>query len=86
MILNIFLFSGFLLSQFPIELNPDEITEPVNFTAESDTEFLLTVTASSNTNWGQAESESATLAVIIDGELFDYNQDIVLYAGQSSHL
>ena len=71
MILNIILFSGFLLGQFPVELTPNEITELVNFTAGADTEFLLTITAFSNTNWAQAESESATLVVIIDGEFTD---------------
>ncbi len=85
-ILSHVLFSGTLLGQFPISLSPDEMTEPVSLTADSDTEFLLTVTASANTNWAQADSESATLIVIIDGELTAYNQDIVLYAGQSPHL
>ena len=83
--MTIILLSGFLVGQFPVELSPDEITEPVNFTADSDTEFLLTVNASSNTNWALAESESATLVVIIDGESTDYNQDIVLYAGEDEH-
>ena len=86
MILNIILFSGFILGQFPVELIPNEITELVNFTAGADTEFLLTITAFSNTNWAQTESESATLVVIIDGEFTDYNQDIVLYAGMDEHL
>ena len=86
MILNIILFSGFLLAQFPVQLSPDEMTDPFSFTAGSDTEFLLTITASANTNWAQAESESATLVVIVDGELIDYNQDIILYAGMDEHL
>ena len=84
-IFTIILLSGFLLGQFPIELNPDEMTESVSFTAGSDTEFLLTVTASANTNWAQAESESATLVVAVDGEWNNYNQDIVLYAGEDEH-
>ena len=62
------------------------MTEPVSFSTESDTEFLLTVTASSNTNWALAESESATLMVAIDGDWNNYNQDIVLYAGEYQHL
>ena len=70
-ILNIICLSSFLLGQFPVQLNPDDMTEPINFTAGSDTEFLLTITASTNTNWSQAESESATLMVIVDGELTD---------------
>ena len=86
MILNIILFSGFLLGQFPIELTQNDMTDPISFSAGSDTEFLLTITASSNTNWGQAESESATLVVVINGEFTDYNQDIVLYAGENEHL
>jgi len=77
MILNIILFSGFILGQFPVELTPNEMTEPVSFSAGSDTEFLLAITASSNTNWAQAESESATLVVIIDGEFMINILDIV---------
>ena len=84
-ILPLILFSGFLLGQFPLELIPDEITDPVIFTAGSDTEFLLTIVASSNTNWAQAENESATLVVTVDGDWNNYNQDIVLYAGQDQH-
>ncbi len=86
MILNIILFSGFLLGQFPVQLNPDEMTDPLNFNAGSDTEFLLTITASANTNWALAESESATLVVAVDGDWNNYNQDIVLYAGEDEHL
>ena len=86
MILNIILFSGFLMGQFPVQLSPDEMTDLVSFTAGSDTEFLLTITASANTNWALAESESATLVVIVDGEWTNYNQDIVLYAGMDEHL
>jgi len=85
-ILSLVLLSGTLLGQFPVELSPDEMTEPVSFTAGSDTEFLLSVTASANTNWAISESESATLVVIVDRELTDYNQDIVLYAGEDEHL
>ena len=85
-ILNIIFLFGYIFAQFPIELSPDELTEPQSFTAGSDTEFLLTITASTNTNWAQAESESATLMVIVDGELTDYNQDIVLYGGENEHL
>ena len=85
MILPLILFLGFLLGQFPVELTPEGMTEPLNFFAESDSEFLLTITASANTNWSQAESESATLVVVVDGEWTNYNQDIVLYAGEELH-
>ena len=59
MILNIILSLGFLLGQFPVELTPNEMTNPLSFSAGSDTEFLLTIIASSNTNWAVADSESA---------------------------
>ena len=62
------------------------MTEQFSFTAGSDTEFLLTITASTNTNWALAESESATLVVAIDGNWDNYNQDMVLYAGEDEHL
>jgi len=84
-ILTIILLSGFLLAQFPIQLTPDEITEPVSFTAGSDTEFLLTISASTNTNWALSGSESATLVFAIDGDWNNYNQDMVLYAGEDEH-
>ena len=84
-LLPLVLLSTILLGQFPVELTPEEMTEPVNFFANSDTEFLLTITASANTNWSQAESESATLVVSIDGNWNNYNQDIVLYAGANQH-
>jgi len=84
-ILTIILLSGFLLAQFPIQLTPNEITNPVSFTASSDTEFLLTISASTNTNWALSGSESATLVLAIDGDWNNYNQDMVLYAGEDEH-
>ena len=75
----------FLFSQFPVDLNPNEITEPHIFFVESDTEFLLTITASTNTDWSIMDSESSTLIVLVDGEIDNYNQDVVLYAGQDIH-
>jgi hypothetical protein len=75
----------FLFSQFPVDLNPDEITEPFNLFLESDTEFLLTIAASTNTDWSIMNGESSTLVVIVDGEIDNYNQDVVLYAGQDIH-
>ena len=76
---------SFLFSQFPVDLNPDEITEPLNFFVESDTEFLLTLAASTNTDWSIMNGESSTLVVLVDGEIDNYNQDVVLYAGQDIH-
>ena len=76
---------SFLFSQFPVDLNPDEITEPFNLFVESDTEFILTISASTNTDWSIMNGESSTLVVIVDGESDNYNQDVVLYAGQYIH-
>ena len=52
------------MCQFPVELEPDESTEPYLFSVGTDTEFLLTIIASANTNWSQTESESATLMLV----------------------
>ena len=84
-ILPIIFFSGILLGQFPIELTLEEITQPASFSAGSDTEFLLTISATANTNWSQEDAESATLMVAVDNDWNNYNQDIVLYAGQDQH-
>ena len=74
-----------LFGQFPLTLGPNDISGPIGFTAKMDTEFILSVNASANTNWSQANSESATLVVSIDGNWNNYNQDIVLYAGENLH-
>ena len=75
----------FLLSQFPLDLTPNEITEPFNLTVVTDSDFLLTVSASTNTNWSVIGGESSTITIIVDGESESYNQDIVLYAGEEIH-
>ena len=62
-------------------LEPGDSTTKISFTADIETEFLLNLTATTNTNWSQAEAESATLLVAVDGGWDNYNQDIVLYAG-----
>ena len=85
-ILVLVLCLGTLLGQFPVELEPDENTDSYMFTAETDTEYLLSLTASSNTNWSQANVESATLVIALDGNWNNYNHDIVLYAGQEQHI
>ena len=84
-ILPFVLFSEILLGQFPIELDPNDSTEPHMFTAGTDTEFLLTIAASTNTNWSEVNSESATLVVAVDGDWNNYIQDIVLYVGEGQH-
>ena len=73
-ILHFILLSNFLLGKFPIELTPNEMTEQMSFTAGSDTEFLLTITVSVNTNWSQTEYESATLVVAVDGNWIIYDE------------
>ena len=74
-----------IFAQFPIDLVPNEISEPFIYQAIENNEFLLTLTASTNTNWSIPNSESATLVVAIDGDWENYNQDIVLYAGNTNH-
>ena len=65
---------------------PDEITDTFIYQVNQDSEFLLTLSASTNTNWSLSESESSTLVVAIDGDWDNYNQDIVLYAGDINHI
>ena len=71
-------FIQILYAQFPIDLAPDEISDPFIYQVEQDNEFLLTLTASTNTNWSLQGSESATLTVVIDGDWENYNQNVVL--------
>ena len=84
-ILSIILIFSLNFGQFPIELNPNEISNQINFNSEVNTEYLLTVYASSNTNWSEMNSESSTLTISIDGNWDNYNQDIILYAGTNLH-
>ena len=81
----VLIFIQFLFAQFPVDLAIDEISEPLLYQAEEESEFLLTLTASANTNWSIADSESATLVVAVDGDWENYNQDLVLYAGNTNH-
>ena len=81
----LFVFTQVVYAQFPVDLAPDEISSPLIYNAEYDNEYILTITASSNTNWSIPESESATLVVAIDGDWDNYNQDIILYAGNTIH-
>ena len=78
-------FSCIVNGQFPIDLGPNDSTEPHIFTASTDTEFLFTLTASANTNWSETDAESANLVVAVDGNWNNYNQDILIYAGQDQH-
>ncbi len=78
-------FIQILCAQFPVDLAPNEISDPFIYQVEQDNEFLLTLTASTNTNWSLQDSESATLVVAVDGDWDNYNQDIVLYAGNTNH-
>ena len=78
-------FIQFIFARFPIDLAPNEISEPFIYQTTENNEFLLTLTASTNTNWSIPNSESATLVVAIDGDWENYNQDIVLYAGNTNH-
>ena len=78
-------FIQFILAQFPTNLSPDEISDPLLYQSTQDSEFILSIIASTNTNWSLYGSESATLTIAIDGDWENYNQDIILYAGNTSH-
>ena len=71
---------GFIYGQFPIELLPDETSQDIFFSSDIDTEYLLSLTALSNTDWSEEGSESSNLTISIDNDWDHYNQDIVLYA------
>ena len=81
----LFSLISFLLSQFPIELERNEVTNPFYFTSEIDTEYLLTINASTNCNWAIADTESAVLKISINDNWTNYNQDIVLFSGNTNH-
>ena len=82
-LLYILININFTLGQFPTYLNRDEISDPHYFDINGNSEFLLTISASSSTNWSISGSESATLMIALDNEWINYNQDIVLYGGDS---
>ena len=67
-ILLVFLAIAMVKGQFPTELASNQSTDPSYFTVDQNTEYLLTLTASANTNWAEADAESATLTAAIDGE------------------
>lgn len=74
------IFCPFLMfSQFPVDLQSDE-TISVNYQIESSSEYLIDLTLSSNTNWSQAENESAVLTLIIDDNI-EKSQDVIVYNG-----
>ena len=78
-------FFEFIYGQFPIELFPNETSQDIFFSSDIATEYLLSLTALSNTDWSEEGSESSNLTISIDNDWDHYNQDIVLYAGSSSH-
>ena len=84
-IFTLILLTKILLGQFPVDLFPNEISDPYYFTSETNSEFHLTISAYASTNWHEENNESITLTVSIDDEWNDYNQDIVLYAGNNDH-
>ena len=70
-------------SQFPVELNRNEITEIHSFLIENNTELLLELSAYTNTDWEIQNSESSCLSIAIDNEWESYNQDIILFSGNN---
>ena len=51
----------FVLSQFPVDLYQNDISNPFYFEVSQNTETLLSINCSANTNWSMHEAESATL-------------------------
>ena len=84
-ILTLLFMATLLFSQFPIDLLPNEISDPYYFNSEINSEFHLRITANASTNWAQKDNESITLILSIDNDWGNYNQDIILYAGDHSH-
>jgi len=78
-------FINLSLSQIilDVDLSGNQETEPINISIDSQSEIILHIIASSNTDWAVAESESSVLEVKLDGI---YLQDIVLYNGLNEHV
>lgn len=78
-----FLFVASAGAAAPVEvakLNSEHPQTVVNFSVEREGETELTIKASApGTDWGEIDAESAVLTLYLDGE---YNQDIVLFAGE----
>ena len=81
LLVYILIFVSLILGQLPFILNQNE-SYIEQFSASVSGEYLLNVTASSNTNWSEENNESSILTVFVDEE---YNQDIVMYNGNHNH-
>jgi len=74
-------FVSLMLSQIPVDLGQNQTYTHI-FLADSSSEYLMDITLSSDTSWEDQDNESAILSVFINDI---YNQDIVIYNGQSNH-
>ena len=72
-----------LFSQFPIELERNQISDQIDVEVTSNSEFLLEFIAFTNTDWSESNSESATITIGIDGDWDNYNQDVILFNGST---
>ncbi|MBL7074089.1 T9SS type A sorting domain-containing protein [candidate division KSB1 bacterium] len=57
------------------------MSEPVGFNIDEESEVILHLEMSSNTNWAIAGMESAVLTIFVDSNYDERNQDIVLFNG-----
>ena len=71
--------TGFTYFQF--DLNPGDMSEPVGFNLDEESEVILHLEMSSNNNWAIAGMESAVLTIFVDSNYDERNQDIVLFNG-----
>ena len=77
--ISVVFLTGF--TYFQLDLNPGDMSEPVGFNLDEESEVILHLEMSSNTNWAIAETESAVLTVFVDSNYDERNQDIVLFNG-----
>jgi len=66
---------------FQLDLNPGDMSESVGFNLYEESEVILHLEISSNTNWAIAGMESAVLTIFVDSNYDERNQDIVLFNG-----
>ena len=78
--------SGFTSIELNIDLNPDEMSNPVQFNLIEQSEVIFHLEMNSNSNWAVSEMESAVLTFFIDSNYTDRNQDIVLFNGDQSFI
>ena len=74
--------SGFTLIELNIDLNPGDMSDPVQFDLSVESEVIFHLEMNSSSNWAISGMESAVLTIFVDSSYDDRNQDIVLFNGE----